>query len=196
MSTELPPTEKGRHYELRALGLRDFASLREGERLDPFVLAQLAKIMVVDLKNIEGLSAKSRTHLLTDAKDDWSGGACSTPLPNNWRLVILNPNHGRQRNNVTLMEEICHVFLGHRANRLAVVLNDDPVQTVARDYVKSDEQAAYGTGAAALVPFSTLRKMVASGKSSREMAHRFDVSRQLIEYRIKVSKLWNEYTRL
>ena len=47
--------------------------------------------------------------------NDWSGGACSRPLPNGWRIVILNPAHGIQRNRATLMEEISHVFLGHTA---------------------------------------------------------------------------------
>jgi hypothetical protein len=191
---DLPPTNKGRHYELRAMGLRDFAKLKRDDRpLDPFALAYFARLMVVDLENIDGLSDDAREHLLGKGADAWSGGTCSRPLPNGWRLVILNPKHGPQRNNATLMEEVCHVFLGHKANRLAVVAKSRTGKTLARDYNDDDEEAAYAIGAAALVPFTSLRRFVSQGRTSREIARHFHVSRHLVEYRIKVSRLWAEY---
>jgi hypothetical protein len=142
----LPPTQKRREYELRALGLRDFARLREQQPLDPFALAHYARLLVVDFEQIEGLTKETRTHLLGEGAEKWSGGACANPLPNGWRLVILNPTHGRQRNRATLMEEICHVFLGHKPNRLAIVAQDKRGRTVAREYNHADEEAAYGIG--------------------------------------------------
>jgi Zn-dependent peptidase ImmA (M78 family) len=48
-------------------------------------------------------------------------------------------------------------------------------------------------GAAALVPFAALRRFVSKGKTSREIAQHFNVSRELVEYRMKVSRLWAEY---
>ena len=119
----LPPTEKRKQFELRALALRDFGGVQPDEALDPFALAEFARLLVVDFDQIKDLSAESRAHLLGDGMNDWSGGACSRPLPNGWRIVILNPAHGIQRNRATLMEEISHVFLGHKANRLAVVMS-------------------------------------------------------------------------
>ncbi len=191
--TVLPPTFKGRQYELRALGLRDFAGVRGEQALDPFALATFAKLMVVDFDQIEGLSQETREHLLGTGSGAWSGGTCSRPLPNGWRLVILNPRHGAQRNNATLMEEVCHVFLGHKANRLAIVAEDRNGKTVSRDYNEADEEAAYAVGAAALVPFAALRRFVLQGKTSKEIAQHFNVSRELVEYRMKVSRLWHEY---
>lgn len=195
MDTELlPPTFKGRQYEVRALGLRDFAGLRrDDEPLDPFALAHYAKLLVVDFDQIEGLSEEAREHLLGVGTNSWSGGTCSRPLPNGWRVVILNPKHGRARNNATLMEEVCHVFLGHKANRLSIVAQNKQGKTVARDYNEADEEAAYSVGAAALVPFAGLRRHVRADKSSNEMARHFNVSRELIEYRLKVSRLWADY---
>jgi Zn-dependent peptidase ImmA (M78 family) len=149
--------------------------------------------MVVDFERIHGLPKATRQHLLGAGSDDWSGGACSRPLPNGWRLVILNPKHGRQRNNATLMEEVCHILLGHRANRLAVVAKDERGKVIARDYNNADEEAAFAVGAAALVPFNVLRRLVLAGKTAAVIARRFNVSRQLVEYRIKVSHLWPEY---
>jgi hypothetical protein len=196
----LPPTEKRKQFELRALGLRDFAGVSENQPLNPFALANFAKLLVVDFESIEGLSPESRAHLLGEAADEWSGGACSRPLPNGWRLVILNPAHGKQRNRATLMEEVAHVFLGHTPNRLAVVGRESAVRestskTLARDYNHDDEEAAYAIGAAALVPYAPLRRFVAKGRSAPEIARHFHVSRQLVEYRIKVTHLWTEYKR-
>lgn len=199
----LPSTEKRKQFELRALGLRDFAGVSGDQPLDPFALAEFAKLLVVDFDTVEGLSAESRAHLLGAAADEWSGGACSEPLPNGWRLVILNPAHGRQRNRATLMEEVAHVFLGHKPNRLAVIADQRSSGTssqtrgrmLARDYNQADEEAAYAVGAAALVPYATLRRLVLEGRSAGEIARHFRVSRQLAEYRIKVTHLWAEYQR-
>ena len=203
----LPPTEKRKQFELRALGLRDFAGVTGDQPLDPFALAKFAKLMVVDFDAVKELSAESRAHLLGAAAEDWSGGACSQPLPNGWRVVILNPLHGSQRNRATLMEEVAHVFLGHKPNRLAIITGDDRPgqspstpnqsrgQMVARDYNQGDEEAAYAVGAAALVPYAALRRLVKEGRNSMEIARHFRVSRQLAEYRIKVTHLWAEYKR-
>src|SRR5258705_4490054 len=153
----LPHSEKRKQFELRALGLREFAGVHEDQPLDPFALASFARLVVVDFNSIEGLSAESRAHLLGAATDEWSGGACSRPLPNGWRLVILNPAHGVQRNRATLMEEVSHVFLGHKANRLAALTGNDQTtqspgsasqtpRVAAPDYNQTDEEAAYAVG--------------------------------------------------
>jgi Zn-dependent peptidase ImmA (M78 family) len=179
---------------VRALGLRDFAGLRrEDEPLDPFELAYFARLMVINFDEIAGLSEETREHLLGVGVNDWSGGTSSKALPNGWRLIILNPKHGKARNNATLMEEVCHVFLGHRANRLSIVAQNKHGKTVARDHNEADEEAAYAVGAAALVPFAGLRRLLKLNKSSIEMARNFNVSRELIEYRLKVCRLWAEY---
>ena len=192
--TDLPPTQKGRHHELRALGLRDFAGLsRDDERLDPFELARFAKLLVVSFELIEAMSDETKSHLLGDGKDAWSGGAASHRLPSGEKLIILNPTHGRNRHNATLMEEVCHVFLGHKPSRLAVENRNKEGKVIARDYNHSIEEEAYSTGAAALVPFTALKRMVNEGKTILEIARHFYVSRALVEYRIKVSRLWDEY---
>lgn len=202
----LPPSEKRKQFELYALGLRDFAGVKGEQPLDPFALAEFAKLLVVNFDQIEGLSPESREHLLGEGADQWSGGACSRPLPNGWKLVILNPAHGRQRNRATLMEEVAHVFLGHKPNRLAIVSGSTDAsensatasrkttkQTLARDYNHDDEEAAYAVGAAALIPYEALRRLVRSGRRADQIARHFRVSRQLVEYRIKVTHLWQEY---
>jgi hypothetical protein len=194
-TANLPPTRKGRHYEIRAIGLREFAGLRrDDERLDPFELARYAKLLVASFEQIEPfLTEETKAHLLLDASDKWSGGACSQALPDGRKLIILNPTHGENRQNATLMEEICHVFLGHKPSRLAITNYNKEGKVIARDYHPEIEEEAYSIGAAALVPFSSLRRFVSEGKTSREIARHFNVSRELVEYRMKVSRLWEEY---
>jgi len=191
----LPPSNKGRQYEIRAIGLREFAGLRrDDERLDPFELARYANLLVASFEQIEPfLTAETKAHLLGAGSDKWSGGACSQALFDGRKLIILNPTHGENRQNATLMEEVCHVFLGHQPSRLAVETVNKHGKLIARDYREDDEEAAYSVGAAALVPYSALQTMISNGKTSREIARHFNVSRELVEYRMKVSRLWEEY---
>lgn len=192
----MPPTAKGRQYELRALGLRDFAGLkRPDEPLNPFDLARYAKLEVVQFDVIKDLlSPETLEHLLDTGRDKWSGGASGIPLPNGRKLIILNPTHSPARHQATLMEEICHVFLGHKPSRLEIKNQNKKGEEIARDYDEAMEEEAYSVGAAALVPYAALRDFVRAGKTSREIARHFNVSRELVEYRMKVSRLWKLYT--
>ena len=165
----------------------------DDERLEPFELAKYAKLFIPTFEEIEGLSPETKKHLLDAGKDDWSGGAASVKLPDGWRLIILNPTHGKNRHSATLMEEICHVFLGHKPSRLAIKNTNKQGNAIARDYHAEIEEEAYGTGAAALVPYTALRRMVNEGKTSAEIAKHFNVSKALVEYRIKISRLWDAY---
>lgn len=198
MNTEnLPPTQKGRSYEIKAIGLREFAGLRrDDERLNPFELAKYAKLYIAQFAQVEPfLSEETKAHLLGKDKDKWSGGACSQALPDGKKLIILNPTHGTNRQNATLMEEISHVFLGHKPSRLAIETVNKEGKTIARDYRPEIEEEAYSVGAAALVPYSSLRRFVHQGKTSREIARHFQVSRELVEYRMKISRLWEDYKK-
>jgi len=187
----LPPGEKWRNFELKAIALRDFARVRPDVSLNPFELAQFANLMVVEFEQLKGLSERARQHLLGPASESWSGGACS--LPDGMKLVILNPNHGAARTKATLMEEICHVFLAHQPNRLSVVTKDERGKVMNRDYRKTDEEEAYGVGAAALVPYAAMKRLLLQGKTSRDIGLHFRVSRELVEYRMKVTHLWREF---
>ena len=190
---DLPPGEKWRKFELKALGLRDFARVRIDLPLNPFELARFASLVVIKIEQLESLSVAAREHLLGPAAESWSGGACS--LPDGSKLVILNPTHGPTRTNATLMEEICHVFLGHQPNKLSIVTKDERGKVMSREYRKTDEEEAYAVGAACLVPFASLKKLLFLGKSSKQIAAHFRVSRELVEYRMKVTRLWQRFKK-
>jgi Zn-dependent peptidase ImmA (M78 family) len=185
----LPPSQKGRHYEIRAIGLRQFAGLRrDDERLNPFDLAIYANLLVVNFEELESsLSDETIRELIGNGKEAWSGGACSKALPNGKKLIILNPTHHINRQHATLMEEISHVFLGHKPSQLAKGDKN-------RDYNAEIEEEAYSVGVAALTPYTALRRMVNQRKTTKEMARHFKVSQMLIEFRLKITRLWEAYT--
>ncbi len=187
----LPPTAKRRVYERIALKIREFAAAPVDQPLNPWNLAPFVKIHVMNLKDVEGLSDESRRLLLGDNGKSWSGGA-SRPLPDGWRLVFLNPNHTRERQAATLMEEICHVILGHSPTRLMHA--EETTKGIRfRNFDKNQEEVAYAVGAATLIPYFSLKQAVAAGLTSDIIARRYGVSRDLIEYRIKVCRLWTDY---
>ena len=186
----LPPTAKRRVHERIALKIREFAGVAIDQNLNPWELAPYCKLQVVNIRDVQGLSESARKQLLRMDGKGWSGGA-SRPLPNGWRLVFLNPTHGKERQAATLMEEICHVILGHSPTSIRTEHSEDQIKF--RDFNENQEEVAYAVGAAALVPFFALKLAVQTGLPANQIARRFAVSRELVEYRIKVCRLWGEY---
>jgi Zn-dependent peptidase ImmA (M78 family) len=90
------------------------------------------------------------------------------------------------------MEEICHLILGHQPSKLNYAETGHGSasdSTVGRTYHHQTEEEAYAIGAATLVPFKPLRDLLQSGLDVKTIADRFDVSVQLVNYRIRVAGL-------
>lgn len=155
--------------------------------LDPFDL-QVQGVKVARLGDVPDLSWETRNALLDFFYQSWS----AITLPTNDRedewLIVLNPNHSPERQRATLMEEYCHVLLGHELTNLTHVEG----QTF-RDYHAQNERDAYSLGAAILVPREPLVARVRRGENAETIAKFFGVSRQLVEYRIKMTGAWYEY---
>lgn len=83
------------------------------------------------------------------------------------------------------MEEFFHLWLDHKPTTLRVFANGDS----KRDFDRAKESEAYGSGAAALVPYKALRAMLEKGRPVRVIADHYLVSEQLVEFRIRVCKL-------
>lgn len=186
----LPPTAKRRVHERIALKIREFAGVAIDQLLNPWELAPFVKLKVVNIRDVKGLSEAARKQLLRMDGKGWSGGA-SRPLPDGSRLVFLNPTHGKERQAATLMEEICHVILGHSPTSIRTEHSDEQINF--RNFNENQEEVAYAVGAAALIPYFPLKLAVQQGFASNKIARRFGVSRELVEYRIKVCRLWDEY---
>lgn len=182
----LPSIEgRFRRYEQLGLRVRSFLKLEIHDKLDPIKLAETIGLKVVRLDAVEGLSDEVR-HILTDPSHKWSG-ATLPELPDGTHIVLLNSEQSPRRQAVTLMEEVCHVLLGHRHSRIS--LSADLRDGNHRDYNKQIEEEAYSVGAAALVPYRSLACDLSRGFSLQIIANHFGVSVALIKYRIRVLKL-------
>ena len=167
-------------YEKRALEIRRLVSLRSDQPLDPFRLADLLQFQILRLSELEQLPETLRQPL-RDPKL-WSGAALR--LPNQGSiLILLNDSQSPRRLRATLMEEICHLLLGHPPSRLT------PEQPTGRTFTRHIEEEAYAIGAAALVPYAGLRQLLPRHPSVVALADHFIVSRALLRYRLTVLQL-------
>jgi hypothetical protein len=159
--------------------------------LHPLEVASALGIVVMDPGDVPGLCMSTLLKLLSSESNSWSG--LTIPLPDSKCVVILNPTHSRLRRNATLMEEICHIVLAHEPT---LITNVDGESVVLRVWDKAQEQEAYRVASAALVPYEGLRTMIESGLDSQQIARHYQVSQDLVEFRIKVNGLWKKYQRL
>jgi IrrE N-terminal-like domain len=186
----LPFSERAKQWEPIATGLRRLAGVSDGDLLAPERLASKVGLCLVDAHYaLEDFSGADRHHLLVTASDRWSGGVLPCPLPDGNCVCILNPNHPRRRNRITLMEEIVHMHRKHLPTGLREVLPGLRV----RSYDAGQEAEAYGVGAAALLPWSSFFHWINRGASIEEIAETYDVTTQLTEYRIKITGATNLY---
>jgi hypothetical protein len=121
--------------------------------------------------------------------DSWSGMAI--PLADGSVLVIYNDSHPMTRTRATLMEEFFHLRLEHSPTKVRFYSEKNG----GRTHDPEIESAAYGSGAAALVPFGPLEKMVESGISMGKIAGIFEVSPALVSFRMKVTFLYRKLRR-
>jgi IrrE N-terminal-like domain len=183
-----PFSTRARPWELKARELRSLIHLRPEDILDPYALAPEVGLTLMDLADVP-IGRALRAHLLDGAADHWSGGVYATPLPDGTFLCILNPTHDIRRRRITLMEEISHVFLRHAPTGVRELGGGLSV----RDYDSSQEQEAYGVGAAALIPWASFFDDLNNGNSIEVIALKHGVSTALVTYRISITGATNLY---
>jgi hypothetical protein len=180
----LPFSARARAWEPIAATLRRLAGVQDGELLVPEELAAKVGLCLIDADfALEDFSEADKQHVLVTARDCWSGGVLPVPLPDGRCICILNPYHPRKRNRITLMEEIVHKYRSHVPTGLHEVMPGLRTRT----YNTAQESEAYGVGAAALLPWTTFYHMLDAGTPVAEIAEAYDVSEQLVEYRIKIT---------
>lgn len=108
-------------------------------------------------------------------------------------VVVMNPTHRPTRQQFTLMEEYFHILLRHKPSR---IYSCPLTGIVRREFNQVIEQEAKCSAAAALVPYSELRRMVLEGVGPTVIAETFEVSEQLVNFRLNVTKLKNKSRRI
>lgn len=169
---------------------RDNLELREDEPFDSLNLS-IEGIDVLTPTEVHGLPNHCLSYLQFDGCDDWS--AMSVPLEvsgDRW-AVLMNDRHIVERQRVTLLEECWHILLGHKLTRIAKISG-----SFGRTYESIEEHDAFYLAAATLLPRSAMVEAVEKGTSATELATRFGVSSQLVDYRIKRLSLWKSHRKL
>ncbi|MCE7966808.1 MAG: ImmA/IrrE family metallo-endopeptidase [Nitrospira sp. NTP2] len=186
----MPFSAQAKEWEPIALELREIAGARPSDIIDPWALAHHLGLRVLhDLSIITALPNGHSPHLLGDGREMWSGGIHPTPLPDGTLICLLNPLQSALRHKSTLMEEVSHVYLDHETTKVQSF--GDGLRF--RDYDKKQETQAFGVGAAALLPWDRFFKSVNMGMSAERIAATFQVTVQLVEYRIKITGATNVY---
>lgn len=62
-----------------------------------------------------------------------------------------------------------------------------------RNYDKAQEQDAFGVGAAALMPWASFFPAINARETIRQLAEEYDLSEQLIRYRIQITGAYRLY---
>jgi hypothetical protein len=154
--------------------------------LEPFEIAgRMDGVEVLDRPAVVAVIGESCAGKLFGCfRDAWSGFV----LPVGGRhLIVVNDTHPATRQRATLTEELFHIVLGHRPSEIYVC---PATGLLRRAYAPGVEREAYGSAAAALLPYATLRDLLQAGGTIESIAESFGVSVPLVEFRMKVTKLW------
>lgn len=180
----IPPNPAQWENEHNALDLREDLGLASDVGLMPSAAFALYPGITVLPHGEIPAAAKFIQHFRGVGSASWSG--LSLRVSDDCELVLYNDSHPRSRVNATLMEEFFHVHLGHPRSTVRVLAGAEQ----NRSHDGGIEQAAFGSGAAALVPYAALKSMLTSGTSIPAIARHYDVSQDLVRYRMKVTKLY------
>jgi len=175
--------------ERKALWLRRLAGQSPDSPFDMWAAARKLGFRVVTPREIPGLPQAALSRLLFGGRSEWSGGALA--LPNGEHIILINPHHSAARNASTIAEEIVHIELGHKLTRLEFDNQGLPL----RSYDKAKEKQAKAVAAAMLVPYGPLVQAVRKGTPIEEIAAHFNVSPELVKFRLKVKRLWALHMR-
>ena len=178
----LPFSAEAKLWEPIAEDLRELVpcDARKATSFDPWLLAPIVGLRVLEC-NYHGLSVEEVNYMTGLNGRHWSGGVYPIPLRDGSRLCLLNPAQPFARQKVTLMEEVTHCYLGHAATKI-VCVGDEYI----RAFDSVQEREAFGVAAAVLLPWKALFPLLNSGTNYEELSRMFEVTKELIEYRVKI----------
>jgi IrrE N-terminal-like domain len=189
--SDFPPNPAHWQPERNGLAFRRQFDVQTDLLLRPFDIAKhLTDVKLLGRADLERIVAPDDLRVaFGSARHRWS--AVTIPMPADGHIVILNYTHATTRQNATLMEELFHIVLRHKPSKIKPC----PVTgLMKREFNRTVENEAYWSAAAALVPYAALRQMVDDGHSARQIADHFQVSVALVQFRLKVTKLWRRAT--
>jgi len=166
--------------ERLATAARAELGIDECGRLCPWKFAEHRGMFVWTPKEL-GLSDQDVAQLTLHDPDSWSG---VTVRLGDAAGIVLNNAHPRTRQANTLMHEISHVELRHKAGQ--AMLSDDGLLLMT-DYPSDQEDEANWLAGALLLPRQALLHHRGQGSSVLEIAADYGVSDELCTWRLRMT---------
>ena len=159
----LPPNPNWWEHEHNGLDLRHELRLALEDRLPHDTAFELLEDVHVCAHGDLEAPPEITAHFRNAGSKNWSGMCIPC---DGITLVVYNDGHPPRRIRATLMEEFFHLWLGHPPTRVRVFSSGE----AKRDFDRAIESEAYGSGAAALVPYKPLRAMLEQGQAVRAIS--------------------------
>ncbi len=159
-----PPTREFlQHLEEQATQLRRRAGVGPLDRLDPWAVLEPLGLTIVTPDDIAAMTPEQRARVRTVTPKEWSG--TGMPLPDGQLLVLLHPEQTPERATVTVLEEVAHTHYDHPPTQIVTL----PSGVVKRTFNARNEQEAYWTAAAALLPMKAVGLAVWHGQTAADL---------------------------
>lgn len=165
------------HAGRLALAVRNELGLAVSDALDPYALAELYGIPVLDLAD-PAMPREAVRHFTGPAADSFSGALVAV---GSVRAIVENHVHDTRRRRATVAHEMAHVLLEHDFGLL--VTGSGLCGTTATSVEREADELA----GELLVPRDAARTAALRGWTDAAVARRFGVSRRLARWRLNTT---------
>jgi Zn-dependent peptidase ImmA (M78 family) len=167
--------------ERTSLRVRQKLRISSISPLDPFRLAELLGVIVLEPGALADLSEEVRRRLVSDHGDCWSA---ITVSDGSGHLVVVNSSHAHTRLNSSLAHEIAHIILGHEPSMMFM----SPKSGMAlRTYNEDQEEEANWLAGCLLLPREALMSIRRTGRSDEDVCSEYGVSSAMLRFRFNVT---------
>ena len=167
--------------ERTAVEYREALGISSEVALDPRAFAAFLSVRVVTPQDFPGLSRKALEQLTVTDPDSWSAITISQ---RGIHLVILNSSQPVTRQANSLVHELAHIILNHKADNAQV--SAEGILFRAQFNKEQEDEAAWLAGCL-LVPAEGLLDAYRRVRAPRLLAQEFGVSQPLVEWRLRMT---------
>lgn len=192
--TRRDETEFARPLRLSKSDMEEIAkTFRKGLNLEAGAPLDALRVRIrgvnsIKIDAVDCFDEQDRNYLVGVASSEWSAMSIPIDMYEEEWVILRNHTHPEVRQRVTYLEECWHIMLGHRLTKIAKISD-----AYGRTFEDTEEDEAFYLAAASLLPQSSVKDAVKNKIPAAELAEKYGVSEQLVEYRIKRLGLWAEY---
>ena len=157
----------------------------------PLPAEQLASYLGVYVLSVDdlGLSPADAEQLLHKDRESWSAITVSAAGKD---AIIVNPHHRRGRYSSDVMHELAHLLLRHEPSTVFFAGQEN---LALRGFNKTAEDEANWLAGALLLPRDALVRSRAKGCPKEMACDEFGVSRQMLEFRMRMTGVERQFSR-